>query len=278
MQLKRVAISLLVLFRKTLIAIGVGQHSGGTMKHCAAIIIMITMLPSFAASQWPNYPTPGIPRTLDGKPNLSAPAPKLPDGKLDLSGIWKGDQPVPYFGNLGLKPGELVLTPEGESLQKRFTGEQPCMPWPLPVLDSYALFPFKIIQTAGEIVILHEHETLFRQIFLDGRQLPKDPNPTWLGYSVGKWDGDTLVVDTTGFNDKNAIPGAKPYSDALHITEQFRRPDFGHLQIEFTVDDPKVYMKPWSFTRHYHLVDTELMEYICFENEKDLQHMVKPPQ
>jgi hypothetical protein len=221
---------------------------------------------------WPNYPTPGIPRTADGKPNLSAPTPRTADGKPDLSGVWQGDQPG-YARNL-VKPGDVVLTPEGAAL-KRGAVERPCMPYSLPVLDGFALFPFKIIQIAGEVVILHEHDNLFRQIFLDTRPLPNEPNPTWLGYSVGRWDGAVLTVDTAGFNDRAHIPGAGPYSAALHIRERFRRDDFGHMDIEFTINDPKIYTKPFSFTRSYHLLpDTELLEYICLENEKDIKHMV----
>jgi len=126
------------------------------------------------------------------------------------------------------------------------------------------------------LAILCEFSTTYRQIFMDGRELPKDPNPAWRGYSVGKWDGDTLVVDTNGFNDRtNLSGGRRPHSDALHIIERFRRPDFGHLEIQYTIDDPKVYAKPWTIKQHHHLTpDTELMEYFCNENEKDLKHMV----
>jgi hypothetical protein len=103
-----------------------------------------------------------------------------------------------------------------------------------------------------------------------------DPNPTWMGYSIGKWDGDTLLVDTTGFNDSETIlPGGRPHTDALHLIERFRRRDFGHLEIQFTIEDPEVYAKPWRFKVDQHLLpDTELVEYICNENERDLKHMV----
>jgi len=140
----------------------------------------------------------------------------------------------------------------------------------------YGALPFKILTLSGLVVILYEEKTTYRQIFMDGRPLPKDPNPTWSGYSIGKWDGDTLEVDTTGFNsDEWILPGSRPHSDALHIIERFRRRDFGHLEIEFTIDDPKVYVKPWTFKLNHHLLlDMELLEYICNENEKDLQHMV----
>jgi len=125
------------------------------------------------------------------------------------------------------------------------------------------------------VVILYEHQTTYRQIFMDGRPLPKDPNPTWSGYSIGKWDGDTLEVDTTGFNsDEWILPGRRPHSDALHIIERFRRRDFGHLEIQSTINDPKIYAKTWTMKAEFRLTpDTELLEYVC-ENERDLKHMV----
>ena len=175
---------------------------------------------------------------------------------------------------LALKPDDVVLTPEGEALQRqrkenRFLDAQ-CLP---PQLATRELLPFKILPFRGMVAILYEMHTSYRQIFTDGRELPKDPNPTWSGYSVGKWDGDTLVVDTTGFNDADSIlPGRRPHGDALHIIERFWRRDFGHLEIQFTIDDPRVYAKPWSFKGDAHLIpDTELLEYICNENEKDLK-------
>jgi hypothetical protein len=118
--------------------------------------------------------------------------------------------------------------------------------------------------------------TLYRQIVMDGRSHPSDPPCMWMEYSVGRWEGDTLVVDTTGFNDRWSIPpGRRPQSDGLHIIQRFRRPDFGHLSIDFTIDDPKVYAKPWTVKTELHLTpDTELLEYICNENERDLKHMV----
>jgi hypothetical protein len=143
------------------------------------------------------------------------------------------------------------------------------------VPQSYAAVgSYKIIQEPNLVVILYE-EGAFRQIFLDGRPLPRDPNPTWVGYSVGRWDGDTLVVDTIGFNGKKWLDqGGHPSTDALHITERFRRRDLGHLDIQFTVDDPKAYTKPWTLNLPQLLyVDTELLEYVCTENEKDLKHM-----
>jgi hypothetical protein len=133
-----------------------------------------------------------------------------------------------------------------------------------------------VLIAPGMVVILYEAVHSFRQIFTDGRPLPKDPNPTWLGYSIGRWDGDTFVVETAGFNDKGWLDnGGHPATDALHVTERFRRRDFGHMEIQFTIDDPKAYTKPWNVTMPLALLpDTELLEYICNENNKDLEHLV----
>ncbi|HEY7338058.1 MAG TPA: hypothetical protein VH639_24440 [Bryobacteraceae bacterium] len=244
-------------------------------------IALLICLCSASFGQWLDYPTAGIPRMPDGKPNLSAPAPKLPDGKPDLSGIWEADK---YYLNplsLGLKPDEVVLTPEGEVLwqrQKRARGAGVrCLPMSLPAMSGIPGFPFKVLNSTGVIMILYESFGGFRQVFTDGRQLPEDPNPTWVGYSVGKWEGDSLVVHTTGFNDATALGlgGGHPRSESLHIVERFRRRDLGHMEIQFTIDDPKVYVKPWSFKEDMHLLtDTEILEYICDENERDLKHMV----
>jgi hypothetical protein len=240
------------------------------------VAVILTIAAVSAMSQWLSHPTRGIPRTADGKPNLSAPAPRTADGKLDLSGIWQAYK-VPVNQNLDIKPGDVTFTPQGEALQQRrkknyFPGAL-CLPGDLAYSTGA---PFKIFASSETVVILYEHFTTFRQIFLDGRPLPRDPNPTWMGYSVGKWDGDTLVVDTTGFNDSETIlPGGRPHSDALHLIERFRRRDFGHLEIQFTIEDPEVYTKPWTFQVNQHLLpDTELLEYVCNENEKDLRHMV----
>jgi hypothetical protein len=250
-----------------------------------SLALVVTAFGSVVSAQWLNYPQPGIPRLPDGKPNLSAPVPRTADGKPDLSGIWFVDQtPEGVFGERPValrsevKEEDIILTPAGEMLRQRrrenyFPGAQ-CLPLSLPGFT--AAQPFKILSSRGVVVILYELLTTYRQIFVDGRPLPNDPNPTWMGYSVGKWDGDTLVVDTTGFNDQESIlPARHPHSDALHIVERFRRRDFGHLEIEFTIDDPKVYAKAWTIKTRLHLTpDTELLEYICNENEKDLKHMI----
>ncbi len=237
------------------------------------------------AAQWLNYPAPGVPRLPDGTPNLSAPVPRTAEGKPDLDGIWFIDEtPLGQFGErpvasrYELNPEDVVLTPEGEAQQRRLR-EHPspatvCLP--MNIVGLAAAQPLKILSNKGVVAILYEVQTTYRQIFTDGRALPHDPNPAWRGYSVGKWDGDTLVVDTTGFNDQSSIlPGGLPHSESLHIIERFRRYDFGHLEIQFTIDDSNTYVKPWSIKEKLHLTpDTELLEYFCNENEKDLRHIV----
>jgi len=137
-------------------------------------------------------------------------------------------------------------------------------------------YPFKIIQTPGETILLEEEFNQYRQIFTDGRAAPVDPNPAWFGYSIGRWEGDTFVVETTGFGDQSWLDnGGHPHTDALHLTERFRRRNFGSLELDVTVDDPKAYTKPWkSATVHFELLpDTELIEHLC-ENEKDAPHLL----
>jgi hypothetical protein len=235
--------------------------------------LIVVAVATTSAAQWLNYPAPGIPRLPDGKPNLAALAPRTPDGKPDLYGIWEREGAGQVAIAASVKPEDVILTPEAQAQRRQPKGSYLCLPESLP--QRTAALPFKILTLRGMVVILYEVQTTYRQIFTDGRELPKDPNPTWTGYSVGKWDGDTLVVDTTGFNDAESIlPERRPHSDALHLIERFRRRDFGNLEIQFTIDDPKIYAKPWSFKAEYRLLpDTELLEYVCNENEKDLKHL-----
>ena len=234
------------------------------------------------SAQWINYPTKGLPRTADGKPNLTAPVPRTPDGKPDLSGIWMPPSGFVFSIATGQKPEEIPLQPWAEALYKarreNLSIEDPvghCIMAGVPRADAVP-YPWKIINSPGEMTILYEAVHGFRQIFLDGRALPKDPQPTWMGYSVGHWEGDTLAVETTGFNDKGWLDNdGRPSTDALHVTERFRRRDVGHMDIEITIDDPKAYTKPWKVTEAFKLLpDTELLEYVCNENNKDLGHLV----
>jgi hypothetical protein len=253
------------------------------MKHSPRAVLFAIAIALPAAAQWPNVRTPGVPRLANGEPNLTAPAPKTADGKPDFSGIWEPNG-IKYLINIAadLKPEDVPFKPEGQALYKMrredFGKDDPdsrCLPSGMPRKDAITS-PYKILQSPGLIVFLYESRTTFRQIFLDGRPLPKGVQPTWDGYSVGRWEGDTLVVETTGMNGKTWLDSnGHPLSDALHLTEHFRRPDFGHMEIEITIDDPKFYTKPWTIKENPHLLaDTELIEYICNENEKDLSHLV----
>jgi hypothetical protein len=244
--------------------------------------ILLLAMSSAASAQWVKLPAEAVPQTKDGKPDLLAPAPRKPDRKPDFSGIWQAASPK-YLINLAAdyKPGELPMQPWAETLtNERRTGvhaaeesQVNCLPPGLPRINSTPN-PFKIIQEPGVVTILYEAFDLYRQIFLDGREPRKDPNPIWLGYSVGKWEGDTLVVETTGFNGKTWLDQAgHPTTEALHVIERFRRRDFGHLEIQTTIDDPKAYTKPWTANEEMELqTGTELIEFVC-ENEKDAKHL-----
>jgi hypothetical protein len=257
-----------------------------------ATAAILSLLSATLAAQWLHYPTPGIPRTPDGKPNLSAPVPKAPDGKPDLSGIWQASEPQSTYGPFAshfmdlavdLKPEEAPFQPWAKTLseqrQANLHKDDPlalCMPPGVPRIDTIA--PFKIVQNPQLVIILYETTatSAFRQIFTDGRPLPKDPQPTWLGYSTGTWEGDVLKVDTIGFNDRGWIDTGMghPQTEALHVIERFRRSDFGHMEIGITIDDPKAYTKPWMANLKVRLLpDTELLEMTC-ENSRGLEHMV----
>jgi hypothetical protein len=247
----------------------------------AAIAILFVMAGPVPA-QWVKLPLPGTPRTPDGKPDLTAAVRRTPDGKPDLSGIWTADSGK-YLNNLAGAGVEVPIQPWAAALYKerldtlgRDKPQVRCLPHGVPDAMLVPGYPFKIIQTPGIMIVLGEEFNQYRQIFTDGRTLPVDPNPAWFGYSVGKWEGDTFVVETTGFNDQSWLDnGGHPHTDALHLTERFRRRNFGSLELEVTVDDRKAYTKPWkSVTVHFDLLpDTELIENLC-ENEKDAPHLV----
>ncbi len=213
---------------------------------------------------------------------MKAPAPTTPEGKPDISGLWLSDGV--YVGDIAkdLKPDAVPYQPWAEQLykQRRATESKDdptgyCIPGGVPRSDVVP-YPFKIITMPGLMLVLYEAVHGYRQIFTDGRALPKDPNPTWMGYSIGHWDGDSMVVETSGFNDTGWIDNyGKPGTEALHVTERFHRKDFGHLEIQITIDDAKAYTRPWSVTIPFVLQpDTELLEYVCNENNKDVPHLV----
>src|SRR5712691_11524042 len=238
--------------------------------------LILTAMAVSAAAQWIDFPTPGVPRLPNGKANLAAPAPKTLDGKPDLSGVWRSGGSRPRFDYdiaPTFKPED--FQPWAEDLRLKrvqdFRKDSPlaqCLPVSLPFLNSRGLA--RIVQTPGLIVVLHESpNSPHRTIFTDGRALPKDPNPTWLGYSVGHWDGDTLVVESAGFNDRGWLDvGGHPQTESLRITERFHRRDFGHMELEMTLDDPKTFKKPVSMRMENVLeADTVLLEAVC-ENER----------
>ena len=247
-------------------------------RSAAAALLLVAGAP--ARAQWLDHRAPGIPRTADGKPNLSAPAPKTAGGKPDLSGVW--DPGRKYIRDIAVDLKEVPFQPWAEKVfQDRATGahsgeesDANCLPQGVPKLDA-APAPWKIVQLPGEIAILYEAFTQFRQIFMDGRPLPQNPNPSWLGYSVGRWEGDTLVVETVGLNGKTWLDQiGHPTTEALHVTERFRRKDFGHMELQITIDDPKAYTKPWTVTESPVLTpDDELLEFVCNENNRDVEHL-----
>ncbi len=234
------------------------------------------------AAQWLNYKTPSIPRLPDGTPNLSAPVPKTSDGKPDLSGIWRGVGLFnsPYVRNIAtdLKPDEILPWAQDVYNQRVFNlgADSPrahCLPDPPPFQHLAGIA--RIVQTPALTLIVNEGGAgTTRTIHTDGRGLPEDPNPTWLGYSVGRWEGDTLVVTTAGFNDRTWLDFAgHPHTEALRTTERFHRRDFGHMDVEMTLEDPKTFTKPITFKAEKTLAaDTDLLETIC-EYEKPSQHL-----
>jgi hypothetical protein len=252
-----------------------------TRLRLTVVAALSSLLSAPVAAQWIKFPTPGIPRLPDGKPNASAPAPRTAEGKPDLSGIWRSGgtrHRYDYDVAQELKPDEILPWAEALRLQRvqDFRKDSPlarCLPVSLPFLNSRGLA--RIVQTPGLIVVLHESpNSPHRTIFTDGRDLPKDPNPTWLGYSVGHWEGDTLVVESAGFNDRGWLDvGGHPQTESLRITERFRRRDFGHMELEMTLNDPKTFTKPISLRMENVLeADTVLLEDVC-ENERDTSHL-----
>ena len=274
------------------------------MKRLSLLACMFVLIAVQATglAQWLHHPTEGVPRKAGGKPDFTAPAPLLPDGKPDLSGIWHATQPSrcvngrgesvpcgieiggsPLGPNLGrnLPGSRLPYQPWSEKLfnerRAAMSIDDPhvrCLPdnpprhWTLPHLT-------KIVHTPKLAVLLYEVNAMYRQVFIDGRPFPEDPNPTWNGYSVGHWEGETLVVETRGFRDNLWIDTlGSPMSDVAKMTEKFHRRDFGTMEIELTIDDPKVYTKPFTVTLSESLeVDTELIDEFCLEGEKDYERL-----
>jgi hypothetical protein len=262
-----------------------------------AASVWLYAMPTAASAQWLKYPTAGVPKTASGEPNLTAPAPKTADGKPDLSGLWgnvcpSGDKTVlcapevavpQVFGDIGRGvKGGLPYQPWAAEIVKIRRAENGkddptthCLPGGVAKLHTSALLR-KIVQVPGLVLFLTERNASYRQVFTDGRPLPEDPDPSWNGYSTGRWEGDTLVVESIGFRDGQWLDrSGSPLTSAARMTEKFRRVNYGTLQIEMTVTDLKAYTRPWTIQLNQHLVlDTDLLDYICLENEKDASHLV----
>jgi hypothetical protein len=244
--------------------------------------IILTAFATPLAAQWMQHRTAGIPRTADGKPNLAAPAPHTADGKPDLTGLWEmvTDTAVGNVAsrNVGdLKPSDVqpwartLVQQRAENFGKDDPHYQ-CLPEGPGSSTGGGMKRF--LETPAMIAILSEDLT-YRQIYMDGRALETDPNPSWMGYAVGHWDGDTLVVESNGFNDRTWLVGGYPHTEALRITERFLRPDFGHLQIAVTFQDSGAYSKPWTVSLGAQLAaDTEMLESICNEEHSGQEHWV----
>jgi hypothetical protein len=274
-----------------------GMHTltASLLTH-GTVLVSVLVLASPAGAQWLDRPTPGLPRTADGQPDLTAPAPRTADGGVDLSGLWEtaagprgllgvdGRLRSVFFTNVMAGEEDVSFQPWSEAEYRarieRHMVDDPvtrCLPAGVPALSTYPL-PFKIVQTPALIVVLYEHNVDFRQIFLDGRALPSDPQPSWLGYSVGRWEGETLVVESTGFNGRAWLDRTgHPQTESLRVIERFRRVTLGRMEVEITIDDPGAYTRPITSTQPLSLLpDTELLEYVCLENEKSTPHFQVP--
>lgn len=251
------------------------------MRRYLLWVALFPLALSTVYAQWLKYPAPNTPRLKDGSADLSGPVPRAPGGKPDLSGIWQTAD-MKYLDDLGADGAQISMLPWAAKLyaerQANDSADRPslhCIPH--SITDFDALFvPKKLIQTPGELIMLFEAYHSYRQIFTDGRKLPNELDPAWFGYSVGHWEGDTLVVYSAGINDRTWLDdGGHPHTDALRVTERFHRRDFGHMTVELIIDDPKTYTKPWQVTLPWNLLpDTELLDWACL-NEKDAQHILK---
>lgn len=236
-----------------------------------------------ALAQWLNVPTPGIPRTADGKPNLTAPVPRMPDGKPDLSGLWEPELTPYRFDVIQNPQDESIFRPAAQAvfLQRAMNlrHDNPvthCLPaGPQAIFAAGSTRFYRIVQSPAVLALLYELGG-YRQIYTDGRTLPKDPNPTWLGYSVGHWEGDTLVAESAGFNDRSWLDMVgHPHSERLRVTEKFHRSDFGHMRVQVTYDDPETLTRPLTISVAVnYAADGDMLEYVCNEDERDTEHLI----
>lgn len=273
-----------------------------------ALIVLCAPVASALAGQWLKYPTAGVPRKANGSVNMTAPAPRLPDGKPDFSGVWATGDPNRRTAGAAAstvdeKPADPTDIPPSRQMSNfgvDIPGGLPYQPWLIPIvkertdnlaiddphirclpdnfLRAYGLpHLLKFIHSPNLLVVLNEMNAGYRQVFTDARPLPVNPNPSWQGYSSAKWSGDTLVIDTIGLRDDTWIDwNGSVLTESAKVREQIRRPDFGHLEIQVTVDDPKAYTKPWTvMLKQRIVVDTDLIDEICLENEQFLKHIVR---
>lgn len=264
------------------------------------VLLGLSLASAPVAAQWLGYPTAGVPRTADGKVDMTAPTPRMPSGKPDFSGIWitdatKEGEETPSDGHT--LPSSRYMANMGAD----FPDGLPYQPWLVPIvaertanlaiddphirclpdnfLRAYGLpHMLKFVHTEDLLVVLNEMNAGYRQVFTDARALPEDPTPSWQGYSSAKWSGDTLVIDTIGLRDDTWIDwNGSVLTEAAKVREEMRRPDFGHLEIKVTVDDPRAYTKPWSVTlRQRIVIDAELIDEVCLENEQFVERMNLP--
>ena len=269
-----------------------------TLFVSVALALLVVVFSPTLAAQWLNNPTPGVPRRPDGKVNMTAPAPRMANGRPDLSGLWIGEPARRAGAAAGAadepgNPTNLSSSRHMRDIDVDLPDGLPYQPWLIPIvkertaneaiddphirclpdnfLRAYGLpHLLKFVHTPQLLVVLNEMNAGYRQVFIDGRPLPKDPNPSWQGYSSAQWSGDTLVIDTNGLRDDTWIDwNGSVLTEAAKVREEIRRPDFGHLEIKVTVDDPKAYTKPWTVTLKQRIVvDAELIDEICLENEK----------
>ncbi len=249
-------------------------------RQLATFALLVSATTTPLAAQWLTLPTPGIPRTADGKPDLSAPAPRTADGRPELTGLWRG---AGVRGELRdetkVQAWARAAMAEHESNYYRDGPHMQC----LPQGPSYIAGAGggggslrRIVQSPTVIAMLNP-DTTYRQIFIDGRELEPDPLPIWQGYSVGRWDGDTLVVESNGFNDKTWLhPEGLGHTEGLRITERYRRLDFGHMQVDVTYDDPATFVAPLHVVVNLeYAADDEMLELVCNEaSEGGTKHWV----
>jgi len=269
------------------------------LRRCEALVtVALVVLGTPLAAQWVRYPTAGAPRKADGSVDMSATGPRLADGKSDFSGIWTSDEVDPRRPGVLPNPHDATTSRRMVNLGVELPGGLPYQPWLAPIvkqrtanmakddphiiclpdnfLRAYGMpHLLKFVHTPNLFLVLNEWNAGYRQVFTDARPMPEDPTPTWQGYSSAKWSGDTLVIDTIGLRDDTWIDwNGSVLTEAAKVREQIRRQDFGHIEIQVTVDDPKAYTKPWTvMIKERLIVDTELIDEICLENEQSLKHM-----